>query len=66
MSQPKVAYPCCGYKTLTEERSYEICEGGLLSMEDEIKCDNCNAIMKLRYSKDTEIIALGLTLNDYE
>ena len=41
-------------------------EGGSLLEDADRKCDNCGVIMKLRYSKDTEIIALGLTVNDYE
>ena len=33
MSQSKVTCPCCGYKTLTEERAWEICH--LCGWEDD-------------------------------
>ena len=41
MNDPKVTCPCCGYKTLNEERSYEICD--VCGWEDdEIQFDDPN------------------------
>ena len=41
-------------------------ERGSQFMTQDRKCDNCGVMMKLRYSTDDEIIALGLTTEDYE
>lgn len=39
MINPKITCPCCGYKTLSEERSYEICKVCYWE-DDEIQFDD--------------------------
>ena len=39
MNSPKITCPCCGYKTLQEERSYEICDVCVWE-DDEIQFDD--------------------------